>query len=111
MARYGNKGRGPERVPDWVWGGTRRRAVLERLRDEEGWTAIRLAEEIGGGEAWVFEVYRVLRSVEALETVEGGGYRLASGRPLGDAFLGMLEALEPYRDVPVDRPPSRMGKD
>jgi hypothetical protein len=97
-------------VPDWVLGGARRRLVFERLKEDDGWSAIKLANEIGGGDAWVFEIYRILRSVEALEPVDQGRYRLTRGNPLADALVAMLDALKPYRDTPVDRPPSRKQK-
>lgn len=97
----------PEYVPDWVLGGVRRRQVLQRLRDEQGWSAKALAGEIGCGEAWVYEIFRVLKSVEALTVAESGGYRLASGSPLPDALVELIEALEPFAEIAVDRPPSR----
>jgi hypothetical protein len=98
----------PERVPDWVLGGVRRRQVLQLLRDEDGWTAKALAARIGCAETWVYEIFRVLKSVDVLTDGEVAGYRLASGAPLPDALVALIEALEPYAGKPVDRPPSRL---
>lgn len=98
----------PEHIPDWVLGGIRRRQVFQLLRDEEGWTAKLLAQRIGCAEAWVYEIFRVLRSVDLLTDGKDGGYRLASGSPLPDALAALIQALEPFADTPVDRPPSRL---
>lgn len=107
MPRYGDQGREPERLPDWVLGGARRRLVFERLSETRGWAAIELAEAVGAGEAWTFEIYRLLRSAEALEEVARGTYRLNRNHPLAGALGRLVDALGPYEDLPVDRPPSR----
>ena len=52
--------RATERVPDWLLGGHVRRRVLEAL-DEQGWTAIELAEHINAAEPTVFEVFRAMK--------------------------------------------------
>jgi hypothetical protein len=101
----------PEHVPDWILGGVRRRQVLQLLRDETGWTAKSLAGKVGCAEAWVYEIFRVLRSVNLLTDGETSGYRLASGSPLPDALAALIDALEPFADMPVDRPPSRLDAD
>jgi hypothetical protein len=101
----------PERVPDWVLGGVRRRQVLQLLRDDDGWTAKALARRIGCAETWVYEIFRVLKSVDVLADGELAGYRLASGAPLPDALIALIDALEPFSEVPVDRPPSRLHTD
>jgi hypothetical protein len=111
LARYGDAGRGPERLPDWVLGGARRRLVLERLRAERGWSAKALAAEIECSETWVFEIYRVLRHAGALQAGEEGGYRLARGTALADALILLVDVLQPLRDVEVSRPPSRCEQD
>jgi transcriptional regulator with XRE-family HTH domain len=101
----------PEHIPDWVLGGVRRRQVLQLLRDEKGWTAKSLAGKIGCAEAWVYEIFRVLRSVNLLTDGETAGYRLARGSPLPDALAALIDALEPFADIAVDRPPSRLDTD
>jgi hypothetical protein len=107
LARYGDAGRDPERLPDWMLGGARRRLVLERLRAERGWSAKALAAEIECSETWVFEIYRVLRHAGALQTGKESGYCLARGTALADALILLIDALQPLRDLEVSRPPSR----
>ncbi|MDQ3676484.1 MAG: hypothetical protein M3401_06715 [Actinomycetota bacterium] len=99
---------GPERVPDWMLGGVARRRVLERLAEPgPGWSGKDLAEDLGLGRAWTFEIMRILRAVNALEQPTAGRYRLASHEPLARSLRDLLAALEPFNDTPVDRPPSR----
>lgn len=81
--------------------------MFELLKEEEGWTARALAKRLECGEAWVFEIYRIFKAVDALRPVGGGRYRFATGTPLADAMVKLLDALEPFKDTPVSRPPSR----
>lgn len=97
----------PERVPDWLLGGRVRRRVFERLATTDGWTARALAAEIDAGEATVFELFRALRKLEALDHVDRGSYRLADNNPVADAIRALLNASAPLASHPVDRPPSR----
>jgi hypothetical protein len=101
----------PEHVPDWVLGGVRRRQVLQLLREDDGWTAKAMARKIGCAETWVYEIFRILKSVDVLTDGEVAGYRLASGSPLADALADLIDALEPFAEKPVDRPPSRKYPD
>lgn len=99
----------PERLPDWIMGGVARRRVLERLAEPgAGWSCQGLADDLGLGRSWAFEVVRILRSANALEQPSRGHYRLASAAPLARSLRELLAALEPYSDTPVDRPPSRV---
>lgn len=99
---------GPERVPDWMLGGTARRRVLERLaEDGPGWSGEDLAKNLGLGRAWTFEIMRILRAINAVEQLSSGRYRLASSEPLAQSLRNLLAALRPFVDTPVDRPPSR----
>lgn len=98
----------PQRVPDWLLGGRVRRRVLERLATDDGWTARTLAEEIDAGEATVFELFRALKAVGALDQMEAGRYRLAKHNALASAIRGLITAAAPLADQAVDRPPSRM---
>lgn len=111
MARYGKQGRNPERIPDWILGGPGRRAVFEELSSEDGCNAAVLAKEINAGPAWIYEILRVLRSIDALESARRGQYRFSETSPLARAIAELLLALDPYQDVPVERPPSRRAKD
>jgi hypothetical protein len=67
-----------------------------------------LAEEIDAGEAMVYELFRALKKLEALDQLGEGRYRLASDNALAQAIRGLLEAAAPLADQAVDRPPSRM---
>jgi DNA-binding FadR family transcriptional regulator len=108
MPRYGPAGRPePESVPDWLLGGIARRLVLERLRDESGWSGQELSDTLGLSRPWVFEVLRVLRAVNAVEQVSRGRYRLSESEPVGRSLRDLLNAAASYAGVAVDRPPSR----
>jgi hypothetical protein len=100
----------PERIPDWLLGGRVRRRVFERLTDRQGWTARDLAEEIDAGVATVFEVFRALRPLGALEpTGPRGSYRLASSG-VGGAIRRLLVAGSGFAGEPVSRPPGRVKR-
>jgi hypothetical protein len=110
MARHGPNGRPtPERLPDWLLGGIGRRLILERLaEDGDGWSGKNLVE-LGLGRAWTFEVLRVLRSVDALETTTPGSYRLSQTQPLATSLRDLIAVLRHYSETPVVRPPSRLS--
>lgn len=97
----------PERVPDWLLGGQVRRRVFEGLVRPAGCNAAELAEEIGAGEATVYEVIRALREIGAVEKVARGRYRLARKPRVGRALRSLVVASQEFADVPVSRPPSR----
>jgi hypothetical protein len=111
MPYHGPSGRAEaEIVPDWVLGGVTRRRILERLAETgDGWTAQALENELAIGRAWVFEVLRALKAIDAVERVPGSraAYRLSQTEPVGAALRVLLKALQPYADTPVSRPPSR----
>jgi hypothetical protein len=99
----------PERVPDWLLGGHVRRRVLENLA-ERPWTAIALAEHIDAAEPTVFEVFRAMKPLGAVEPVgTRGTYRLSRGG-MGKAIRALIRSAEPYRDRPVSRPPGRVQR-
>lgn len=100
----------PERVPDWLLGGHVRRRVFEELRARKGWTAPKLAEEIDAGQATVYEVFRALKPLGALEsTGTHGAYRLTRSG-VGKAIRALLDAGSAYEEDPVSRPPGRVKR-
>jgi predicted transcriptional regulator len=98
----------PERVPDWLLGGQVRRRVLEGLVRPCGCNVAELAEEIGAGEATVYEVVRALREIGAVERVARGRYRLALEPPVAEALRLLVAASREFADRPVSRPPGRV---
>ena len=98
----------PEQVPDWLLGGHVRRRVLENLLNKQGWTAIDLAEHIDAGQASVFEVFRAMKPLGALERAgPRGTYRL-SHHGVGAAIRCLIAASAQFNDDPVSRPPGRV---
>jgi hypothetical protein len=98
----------PERVPDWLLGGHVRRRVFEQLRSREGWTAPELAHEIDAGQATVYDLFRALKPLGALEpTGPRGAYRLTRSG-LGKAIRALLDAGSPFEKDAVSRPPGRV---
>jgi DNA-binding HxlR family transcriptional regulator len=111
MPYHGPHGRADaEVIPDWVLGGAARRRILERLAEPgDGWTGKLLVADLEIGPAWVYEVLRALKAIDAVERVPGSraAYRLSQTEPVGAALRSLLEALQRYADTPVSRPPSR----
>lgn len=98
----------PERVPDWLLGGHVRRRVFEQLRSSDGWNAADLAKEINAGQATVYDVFRVLKPLGALEpTGRRGSYRLTR-TGVGKAIRLLLEASSQFSEQQVSRPPGRI---
>jgi hypothetical protein len=98
----------PERVPDWLLGGHVRRRVFERLRARHGWSASALAEEIDAGEATVYEVFRALKPLGALEAAgPPGSYRLTRSG-VGKAIRALLRAGANFEHESLSRPPGRV---
>lgn len=95
-----------ERVPDWLLGGKVRRRVLRGL-NEGSWKASELASEINAGRATVFEIYRALKPLEALEETSPGAFRLGDS-PVAEAIRLLLDASIPFDGSLVDRPPGRL---
>jgi hypothetical protein len=99
----------PERVPDWLFGGHVRRRVLEALA-EKAWTAIDLAEHIDAAEPTVFEVFRAMKPLGAIERIGARGTYQLSNKGVGEALRGLIDAASPFRVDPVDRPPGRVQR-
>jgi hypothetical protein len=100
--------RRPESLSDWLLGGRARRAVFERLAEENAaWKAEELAIALEVSRPWVFEIFRVLKPTGALDQVGQGRYRLAEDHPLSDALREMTIVAGNYADVVVERPPRR----
>lgn len=99
----------PERVPDWLLGGHVRQRIFEQLRSPEGWTAPALADEIDAGQATVYDVFRALRPLGALEATGPGAYRLTSSG-VGKAIRALLAAGSEFEQDPVSRPPGRVKR-
>ncbi len=107
MSNYGERGRPSEHFPDWLLG-DRRWKVIECLAlQRDGLNAAELMEEVGAGQAWVYELLRALRPTHALEDLGERRYRLDAESALGAALIGLVDALEPLRGLKVDRPPGR----
>jgi hypothetical protein len=98
----------PERVPDWLLGGHVRRRVFEHLQAKKGWTAAALAKEIDACEATVFEVFRALKPLEAIEPVGARGTYRLSESGVGGAIRKLLAAGSAFSDQKVSRPPGRV---
>jgi hypothetical protein len=98
----------PERVPDWLLGGHVRRRVFEHLRSSDGWNAPELAKEINAGQATVYDVFRALKPLGALEpTGPRGSYRLTRSG-VGNAIRLLLDAGSQFSEQQVNRPPGRI---
>jgi hypothetical protein len=97
-----------ERVPDWLLGGKVRRRVLEHLAQDRGWAASELADKLGANRTWVFEIYRALRGLGALDSLEEHRYRLADGNAIADALRALVAAATPYRRRKLSRPHGRV---
>lgn len=109
---YGGKERPADTVPDWFLGGNRKRRVLAALASnsrKRGWTAAELSEELGCGRTTAHEILRGLRPLGVLETLPGGGVRLARTGPLARALRALLAALAPLEERTVDRPRRQRG--
>jgi hypothetical protein len=96
-----------EFVPDWVLGGAGRRRILERLAESRGYTGTELKTE--AGHAWVYEMLRALKAIDAVELVPNttASYRLSKTQPVGKALIKLVAALRPLSGSQVSRPPSR----
>lgn len=95
-------------VPDWLMGGNRKRRVIAALADhgrEGGWSARELIEELRCGRSTTYEILRALRALDVLDEVDDGRLRLDVETDLGEAIAGLLQALTPFADESVDRPP------
>src|SRR5438067_103030 len=97
-----------EVVPDWLLGGNRKRRVIAALAEEAhgpGWKVRELIDELRCGRSTVYEIIRALRTLNVLDEPSGGRLRLDIDTDLGEAIATLLEALAPFADEPVDRPP------
>ncbi len=77
---YGSNSRPDHAVPDWLFGGNRKRRVLAALASSErrhGWTAAELSKELGCGRTTAHEILRGLRPLGVLEALPDGRVRLA----------------------------------
>lgn len=95
-------------VPDWLLGGNRKRRVLAALADrdrEPAWSVRELVDDLRCGRSTVYEIVRALRKLDVMDEVSDGRLRLDVQTDLGDAIAGLLQALAPFADAPVDRPP------
>jgi DNA-binding IclR family transcriptional regulator len=95
-------------VPDWLVGGNRKRRVLTALADrqrERGWSVREVVDELACGRSTAYEIVRALRALNLLDEDSDGRLRLDIGTDLGKAIAALLDALEPFTDQQVDRPP------
>jgi len=110
---YGANEQPADAVPDWILGGNRKRRVLAALAvsgRRRGWTAAQLSNELGCGRTTAHEILRGLQPLGLLETLPGGGVRLARRGALAQALRRLLAALAPLEREQVDRPPRRRGR-
>jgi len=108
MANYGNNQRPAEVVPDWLLGGNRKRLLLaELLENPNRLGAEGLADYLGCGRTTAFEMIRALRALHVIDEDVSNGVRLLPEHKLTGAIAAMLQALEPFANQPVDRPPRR----
>lgn len=104
MANYGGNRRPKDAIADFLLGGNRKRLVVARLAEDDGYSAATLVAELKIGRATAFEVLRALRAAGALEA-RGDGYRLTRKTPLGRALRALVTALADVGEEKVDRPP------
>jgi DNA-binding IclR family transcriptional regulator len=108
MANYGKNKRPSDVIPDWLLGGNRKRLLLaELLENPNALGAAGLAEHLGCGRSTAFETVRALRALDAIDQDESGGLRLVASHELTKAISVMLQALSPFAEEVVDRPPRR----
>ncbi len=95
-------------VPDWLLGGNRKRRVLAALAEQErerGWSVHELVSDLRCGRSTAYETIRALRALDVVDGVFAGRLRLDVGTDLGEAIARLLQALAPFAEEPVDRPP------
>jgi len=100
-----------EKVADWLLGGQVRRRVFEALARPQGCNAAELAEEIDAGPSHIYEVLRVLKSIDAVEAFGQGRYRLAKGVGIAKALGSLVQASGDFANTPVDRPPRQRSRE
>jgi DNA-binding IclR family transcriptional regulator len=106
MPNYGKNKRPADVIPDWLLGGNRKRLLLaELLENPNALGAQALAEHLGCGRSTAFETIRALRALNVIEQDESGGVRLVASHELTKAIKVMLNALGPFAEEIVDRPP------
>ncbi|HEX5308916.1 MAG TPA: helix-turn-helix domain-containing protein [Solirubrobacteraceae bacterium] len=108
MPNYGKNQRPGDVIPDWLLGGNRKRLLLaELVENPKALGAQALAEHLGCGRSTAFETIRALRALDMIEQDESRGVRLVASHELTKAIKIMLDALGPFADHTVDRPPRR----
>jgi biotin operon repressor len=108
VANYGKNQHPEDVVPDWLLGGNRKRLLLaELLENPNRLGAEGLADHLGCGRSTAFETIRALRALHVIEQDRTNGVRLLAEHELTKAISVMLEALKPFAEEPVDRPPRR----
>jgi biotin operon repressor len=108
MPNYGKNQRPADVIPDWLLGGNRKRLLLaELVENPNALGAQALAERLGCGRSTAFETIRALRALNVIEQDESRGVRLVPSHELTKAIKVMLNALGPFAEETVDRPPRR----
>jgi hypothetical protein len=102
---YGPNKRPPDTVADFLFGGNRKRLIIEHMASDDGWTAAALVTKLRIGRATVFEVIRALNAAGALDQLPDAHYRLSKTKPLGRALRKLTDALRAAGDDKVARPP------
>jgi biotin operon repressor len=106
MPNYGTNERPADVVPDWLLGGNRKRLLLaELVENPKELGAQALADHLGCGRSTVFETIRALRALGVIEQTKRHGIRLLASHELTKAIKVMLDALGPFAEETVDRPP------
>lgn len=111
MPNYGTNRHPADVIPDWLLGGNRKRLLLaELVENPKALGAQGLAEHLGCGRSTAFETIRALRALDVIEQDESGGIRLVGSHELTKAIKVMLQALGPFAEEVVDRPPRHRAK-
>jgi len=101
----------PERVPDWLLGGRVRRRIFAALAAPAGAAANQIAKDIDAGPAFVYEVLRALKPINAVESTGTRGHYRLTKTGVGEAIRNLLDAGAAFSEKPVSRPSGRVKRE
>lgn len=110
---YGDQEPGRDSAADWLYGGDRKRRIVETLaasRDDAGLPVRDITTGAGCTRVTAFETLRGLKAIGAVDQPARGRYRLRREHPIGVALARLADATRALGDVPVDRPPRPRGR-
>lgn len=105
---YGRQQPGRDSAANWLFGGDRKRRIVEALAaslDDDGLPVKEIETSANCTTVTVFETLRGLKAIGAVDQPARGRYRLRRDRPVGDALARLADATRSLGDTPVDRPP------